>query len=679
MANLGDMTVKIVGDTTGLNKSLAASKKAATDAGKSFADLAKDIAGFTTIYDLAVDAGKAFVRMIKDTAVKAVTLAMSMERTQMEFSVLTGNFATGNKLLAEFNKLGAETPLELQDIVASGKQLLSVGVNVNKVTDTIRMLGDVAMGSPEKLQRLTEAFGQLRSKGVASMETLNRFIEAGVPIMSELGKITGASTAEIFKMVSLGKIGFKEVEQALKNVTGAGGLFENMMAKVATTAEGKWSTAIDNMNARLRRMGTEALPMVNAALDTFNAKMDKSATVDNISDVLKGTVTSAEGVRQALIDIQNGISDIEKGKTKDQYAQASLYLYKQQLETIKKIHTTLQPLWAAQESAAKLQADADRIRAEDAANNAAKAAADAIDDSNAFDIAQNIAANALKNRSDAMNDYYAKMSESTLLWYASATEGAIEHIASLSENTVTVSDNTVTLAANMKLLLGAEGDAFSPDIVGKVMAINNKLGDLSKTILGISEYWNSAQGMLSAYGDLQDNRSAKEEKDIQDKIDAAKLAGEDTKALEDELLAKRNENRKKDFENEKAMQLASIVINTASAIVKALPNIPFAIAIGAMGAIQAALVASKEYIPLAQGGIITPKPGGTQALLAEAGQAEAVIPLDRLDRMLATQTGSSSDGGMTRLVVNLDSRPLLDKIFDATRNRTVLISQGAVV
>jgi hypothetical protein len=34
---------------------------------------------------------------------------------------------------------------------------------------------------------------------------------------------------------------------------------------------------------------------------------------------------------------------------------------------------------------------------------------------------------------------------------------------------------------------------------------------------------------------------------------------------------------------------------------------------------------------------------------------------------------------MTHLVVNLDSRPLLDKIFDATKNRTVLISQGAVV
>ncbi|NUP45478.1 MAG: hypothetical protein HOY76_52735 [Streptomyces sp.] len=38
---------------------------------------------------------------------------------------------------------------------------------------------------------------------------------------------------------------------------------------------------------------------------------------------------------------------------------------------------------------------------------------------------------------------------------------------------------------------------------------------------------------------------------------------------------------------------------------------------------------------LAQGGIVLPRPGGTLALLAEAGQAEAVLPLNRLNALLA--------------------------------------------
>lgn len=49
---------------------------------------------------------------------------------------------------------------------------------------------------------------------------------------------------------------------------------------------------------------------------------------------------------------------------------------------------------------------------------------------------------------------------------------------------------------------------------------------------------------------------------------------------------------------------------------------------------------------LANGGIIPPRPGGTLATIGEAGQAEAVIPLDKLDKMI----GSGSSG--TTVIIN---------------------------
>ncbi|EXU66592.1 phage tail protein [Streptomyces sp. PRh5] len=54
---------------------------------------------------------------------------------------------------------------------------------------------------------------------------------------------------------------------------------------------------------------------------------------------------------------------------------------------------------------------------------------------------------------------------------------------------------------------------------------------------------------------------------------------------------------------------------------------------------------------LAQGGIVLPRPGGTLALLAEGGQAEAVLPLNRLSTLLARTgptpalAGSGRPGG----------------------------------
>jgi hypothetical protein len=55
---------------------------------------------------------------------------------------------------------------------------------------------------------------------------------------------------------------------------------------------------------------------------------------------------------------------------------------------------------------------------------------------------------------------------------------------------------------------------------------------------------------------------------------------------------------------------------------------------------------------LAEGGIVMPRPGGVQATIAEAGQAEAVIPLDRLGKMggggstfnITVNAGMGTDG-----------------------------------
>jgi len=93
-------------------------------------------------------------------------------------------------------------------------------------------------------------------------------------------------------------------------------------------------------------------------------------------------------------------------------------------------------------------------------------------------------------------------------------------------------------------------------------------------------------------------------------------------------------------------------------------------------------------IPEAQsGGVVMPKRGGTIVKVAEANMAEAIIPLDRLNQVIASintksfQTASAvpTDLGDIHLVVNLDDKPILEKIFPATRNRTVKIDARSIV
>jgi len=52
---------------------------------------------------------------------------------------------------------------------------------------------------------------------------------------------------------------------------------------------------------------------------------------------------------------------------------------------------------------------------------------------------------------------------------------------------------------------------------------------------------------------------------------------------------------------------------------------------------------TQSYVPgMADGGIVLPTPGGTLAIIGEAGQSEAVIPLDRLDSMMGRGGGNIS-------------------------------------
>jgi tape measure domain-containing protein len=133
----------------------------------------------------------------------------------------------------------------------------------------------------------------------------------------------------------------------------------------------------------------------------------------------------------------------------------------------------------------------------------------------------------------------------------------------------------------------------------------------------------------------------------------------------------------------KAIKASEIEIAAA----KAISEVP-ALAFGQKKQVEAQYEVLKElvksiYIPppvqLATGGMVMPSPGGTLARLAEAGQPEVVFPLDKLERFIARGMGMGGDSNMMRLQVNLDSKPILEKIFPATRNGTVLISARAVV
>jgi tape measure domain-containing protein len=212
---------------------------------------------------------------------------------------------------------------------------------------------------------------------------------------------------------------------------------------------------------------------------------------------------------------------------------------------------------------------------------------------------------------------------------------------------------------------------------------------------------------------IKEAEDALEREKIIEKYEAEKTrltdeANEAIKVSDAKLAAEKKRLNYEEAVSNKAIALFDIVINTAVAVVKSLPNLWLAGFATLTGLAQAALVANQPLPALAQGGIVLPKPNGVNVTVAEAGLPEVIIPLDKLNQYIKPATSiennyysnknnsivnnqnsirnnsitngqESIESGMIELTVKIDSDSILKKIFPATKNKKILISAGAIV
>jgi hypothetical protein len=122
----------------------------------------------------------------------------------------------------------------------------------------------------------------------------------------------------------------------------------------------------------------------------------------------------------------------------------------------------------------------------------------------------------------------------------------------------------------------------------------------------------------------------------------------------------------------KAANIAQATRSTYVAANEALASAPPPVSYVLMAAVIAAglvNVASIAGVQLAEGGVVQPQAGGVHALIAEAGQAEAVIPLDRAGIL----------GGPTSVNVYLDGKSILKYVGDSIKSNRLNVYSGAVV
>lgn len=114
------------------------------------------------------------------------------------------------------------------------------------------------------------------------------------------------------------------------------------------------------------------------------------------------------------------------------------------------------------------------------------------------------------------------------------------------------------------------------------------------------------------------------------------------KDIDKKYTAMENAEKRKKAKRDKAIAVMNAIIGTAQAVANALPIIPLAIAVGAMGAAQVGLIMSTPIPAMAKGGLAY---GPTMAMVGDNPNAgvdpEVVAPLSKLKSMMFGGMGST--------------------------------------
>ena len=228
-----------------------------------------------------------------NSVIGGVKLFASFERAEIEFGTMLGGIEEGKKMMADLQKLAAQTPLELGPLQQGTQMLLQFGIKGEYAVGILRMLGDVTGGSAEKMLRMARAYGQMVGTGRLQGDELNQMIEAGFnPLQALAEKAAGKDNKagiekemqRLMKRKESGQLSVGEVTEAFKLATSEGGRYFKNMENASKSLEGTFSTMIDDLNSVRRGFGetvTEVLGLkqimlnisgaAQVALDVFRA------------------------------------------------------------------------------------------------------------------------------------------------------------------------------------------------------------------------------------------------------------------------------------------------------------------------------------------------------------------------------------------------------------------------
>lgn len=192
--------------------------------------------------------------------------AGQFEQWEIALSTMLGSADKAAELLEEIKKFTLETPFQLPQVIEGARRLLAFGIEAEKLIPTLKMLGDVSAGLGTPLGRMILNFGQVKTQAKLTGRELRDFAILGVPLIAALSKVLKVAEKDVAGLIQRGAVDFAAVEQAFKDMSGAGGKFSNLMLRQMQALFGIISNVKDVLIQIAIVLGQQMLPQAKRVL-----------------------------------------------------------------------------------------------------------------------------------------------------------------------------------------------------------------------------------------------------------------------------------------------------------------------------------------------------------------------------------------------------------------------------
>ena len=241
---------------------------------------------------------------------KVVDIRKEFELQHKSLQIIIQDTDAANKLWGQTVDLALKSPFRVKELIKYTKQLAAYRIETDKLHDTTKRLADMSAGLGVDMQRLILAYGQVRAAEYLRGTELRQFTEAGVPMLDELAKYFSelenaeVTTAEVFERISKRMVSFNDVENVIKRMTDAGGVFYKMQEQQAQTLHGMISNLYDSIDLMINKIGQDNDGTMKGVVQTAKELVDNYEDILDVLSMWAKILTPIAGVT-LLVKVAN--------------------------------------------------------------------------------------------------------------------------------------------------------------------------------------------------------------------------------------------------------------------------------------------------------------------------------------------------------------------------------------